>query len=66
MIGNFGLPGRPILASKGHRIVNSDPPAWANPVNATVTGIRLGDVYDTQRRRRNSIPESFIPRVLAA
>jgi hypothetical protein len=66
LIGNLDVPGRPILASKGHRIVNSDPPAWANPVNATVTGLRLGDVYDTQRRRRNAIPESFTPRVLAA
>jgi hypothetical protein len=29
------------------------------PVNAAVTGIKIGDVYDTQRRRRNGLTETY-------
>lgn len=63
-----GVAGRVILASKGRKA----PPAqngdtvYAGGVNAWVTGVRVGDVYDTQRRRREQLAETYVTRVLAA
>ncbi len=48
-----GQAGRVVLASKGRG------PAAVGAVNAAVTRVRVGDVYDTQRRRRNGFTESF-------
>jgi hypothetical protein len=57
-----------ILASKGHKFtVLQDPNNWyyVNGVIAKVTGVRVGDVYDTQRRRRDGLDEIYVSRVLA-
>lgn len=48
-----GPAGRVILASKGRG------PAGTGALNQPVTRIRVGDVYDTQRRRRNGFTESY-------
>jgi hypothetical protein len=60
--------GYVILASKGTKIVNpADPNQWAYALgkNARVTGLRVGNVYDTQRRRRNGIAETYVSKVMA-
>lgn len=31
---------------------------------STVTGIQVGDVIDTQRRRRDTLPESYLNRTI--
>jgi hypothetical protein len=57
-----------VLASKGHKLtVVQDPDnySYVNGVIAEVTGLRVGDAYDTQRRRRNAIGEVYALRVLA-
>lgn len=60
--------GDVILASKGHKfVVLQDPNNWyyVNGVIAKVTGLKLGDVYDTQRRRRDGLDEVYTSKVLA-
>lgn len=39
---------------------------FAAPVNRRVTHVRVGSVYDTQRRRRNQLVESYVNADLAA
>lgn len=51
---SFDQPGLVILASQGRKA-----PLVGPPVSATVTGLRVGNVYDTQRRRRNQLQESY-------
>jgi hypothetical protein len=51
--------GNVILASKG-----STPPLIGAPVSRPVTGLRVGDVPDTQRRRRNQLVEVYENRVV--
>lgn len=46
-------PGRLILASK------SDATLGRLAVNADITGYKIGNVYDTQRRRRNGLVETY-------
>lgn len=53
--GSFNVPGAVILASKGRP--QAIPPL-AGP-SATVTGYKIGNVYDTQRRRRNQLAETY-------
>jgi hypothetical protein len=62
-----GTSGQVILASKGRRQANqvNGDTIYIGGLSAHVTGCRIGDVYDTQRRRRNQIPETYIARVLA-
>lgn len=62
-----GSGGKVILASHGHRGGGPppDPYLYAGMVNTLVTGCRVGDVIDTQRRRRNELPEVYTTRVLA-
>jgi len=62
-----GTSGKVILASKGRRQANqvNGDTIYIGGLSAWVTGCRIGDVYDTQRRRRNQIPETYIARVLA-
>jgi hypothetical protein len=48
------IPGEVINASKGRAGL---PPA--PPTNAFVRSIRIGSVYDTQRRRRNGLQENY-------
>ena len=52
---SFDAPGKLITASHG--------PAFAlpgrEPINVLVDRVRVGDVYDTQRRRRNGLSELY-------
>lgn len=61
------VPGALILASKGHKIPGPGAGEYfygAGEIK-NVTGFRIGSVYDTQRRRRNAVPEVYTTRVLA-
>ena len=56
-----------IIASKGHKTTDLDTngqPVYLDGRNGRVTGCRIGDVYDTQRRRRNEFVETYQTRVL--
>lgn len=57
-----------ILASQGRRTKNADGSYSVVPgtaVNALVTRVRVGTVYDTQRRRRNAMVEQYQSSTLA-
>lgn len=54
-------PGYVINASKGRPGV-----PFTAPVNRRVTSVRVGTVYDTQRRRRNGLTESYQSAALVA
>jgi hypothetical protein len=57
-----------MLASKGHLVkpwTPGTPKTYTGGVSALVTGCRIGDVYDTQRRRRDGLAETYTARVLA-
>lgn len=57
-----------ILASKGHKtdaLDANNQPVYVDGRNARVTGCRIGNVYDTQRRRRNDLAEVYDTKVLA-
>lgn len=54
-------PGYVINASKGRPGV-----PFTAPVNKRVESVRLGNVYDTQRRRRNALTETYTTAALAA
>lgn len=56
---NFTMPGTPILAAKG---TGAFPALTAQ--NDYVETIRIGDVVDTQRRRRNGLTETYVSRTL--
>jgi hypothetical protein len=49
-----GIPDMPILASKGRTVAPTSP-----PVNREIRQIAVGNVYDTQRRRRNNLVEVY-------
>lgn len=57
---DLGIRGTVILASKGRTV-----PSVIAPFNKEVTKIRCGDVYDTQRRRRNGMKENYSSQNLA-
>lgn len=61
------IPDRVILVSRGNKLVTvpGGDITYINPVNKNVTGLRVGDVYDTQRRRRNGLTEAYSTAVLA-
>lgn len=52
--GNANVPADVILASFGRT-----PPAVGGGVSRLVTSVRVGNVLDTQRRRRNQLVESY-------
>lgn len=54
------LPGQPILASNA----GTDSVLTVGR-NRYITGIRVGNVFDTQRRRRNSLAEVYTNRAVA-
>lgn len=54
-------PGYVINASKGRPGV-----PFTAPVNRRVTKVRVGSIYDTQRRRRNGLSEVYSEATLAA
>lgn len=63
-----GVPGKVILASKGRKSQDTGTdgqPIYIGGVSAWVTGLRVGNVYDTQRRRRNGLVETYSTKVLA-
>jgi len=65
----FNLPGRVVLASKGHKVQGPGGPddySYADGITRYVTGLRIGNVYDTQRRRRNGLVEGYVSRVIEA
>jgi len=59
-----GSPGYVMIASQGRK--NSSGTVTAPPVNRRVTNVRVGNVYDTQRRRRNQLSESYVNATLSA
>lgn len=64
-----GVSGKVVLASKGRKSDALDAdgqPIYLGGRTAWVTGCRIGDVYDTQRRRRNGLNETYQTAVLAA
>lgn len=56
-----GSPGYVINASKGRPGV-----PFTAPINKRVTMVRVGNVYDTQRRRRNGLTEIYSSATLVA
>ena len=52
--GFAGAPGHVVNASKGSKRT-----LYTDGRNVPVNGIRVGNVYDTQRRRRNSLQETY-------
>lgn len=58
--GDFNTPGQAINASKGTAKL-----AGIGARNVPINGIRVGNVYDTQRRRRNGFSESYSTAVVA-
>jgi hypothetical protein len=61
------IPDSVILVSRGNKLTTfpGGDITYINPHNKLVTGCRIGDVYDTQRRRRNGLTEAFSTAVLA-
>lgn len=61
------VPDSIILASRGTKttLLPGGDIIYINPHNKLVTGLRVGDVYDTQRRRRNGLTEAYSTQVLA-
>lgn len=57
--GSFDTPGQLINASQGRGGLT---PTF--PLNRGITSVRVGNVYDTQRRRRNALVESYNSRDL--
>ena len=56
-----------ILASHGQLNKDRTPKLGGlGPVNHEVTAVRLGNVYDTQRRRRNGLTENYQTQTLGA
>lgn len=55
-----------ILASHGHAVKTGGViTSYTGALNALVTGCRIGDVYDTQRRRRDDLIETYTAKTLA-
>lgn len=61
------VPDSVVLVSKGNKVtdIGTGEVHYVLPKNALVTGLRIGDVYDTQRRRRNAMAETYTTKVLA-
>jgi hypothetical protein len=56
-----------VLASHGSINKDGTPKVGGKaPITKAVTGVRVGNVYDTQRRRRNGISESYVTGTLAS
>lgn len=57
-----GLPNNNVVILASHGSINKDGTpkiGGSAPVNKRVSGLRVGTVYDTQRRRRNQLAESY-------
>jgi hypothetical protein len=53
-------PGHVVNASKGSKRA-----LYTDGRNVPVNGVRVGNVYDTQRRRRNGLSETYVSAVVA-
>lgn len=51
---SFDVPGQVINVSRGHKNA-----LGLGARNVPVNGVRVGNVYDTQRRRRNALAETY-------
>lgn len=58
IINDADMPGNPVLASKGRG------PLLVDGAVRHVNTIKVGNVYDTQRRRRNALAETYTAKVL--
>jgi len=57
---SIDAPGHVVNASKGSKRA-----LWTDGRNVPVNGVRVGNVYDTQRRRRNGLSETYVNAVVA-
>lgn len=57
---SMDAPGQAINASKGHKKL-----LGVGARNVPINGIRVGNVFDTQRRRRNALAETYSTAVVA-
>lgn len=58
-------PGHVINVSRGHKVDILGVVSYDNPRNVKVNGVRVGNVYDTQRRRRNALAETYYAATVA-
>jgi len=56
---NINAPGHVINVSRGHKVDLLGVVSYDNARNVKVNGVRVGNVYDTQRRRRNALAEVY-------
>lgn len=56
---SFDAPGVAINVSRGHKAQ-----LGLGARNVIINGVRVGNVYDTQRRRRNALAETYAPTVV--
>lgn len=57
--GSFDIPGEVINVSRGHKAL-----LGTGARNVPINGVRVGNVYDTQRRRRNALAETYVSAVV--
>lgn len=57
---SFDAPGHVVNVSRGHKSLMG-----AGARNVPVNGVRVGNVFDTQRRRRNALTETYVNAVVA-
>lgn len=56
---SMDAPGHVINVSRGHKTDLLGVVSYDNARNVKVNGVRVGNVYDTQRRRRNALAETY-------
>lgn len=56
---SIDAPGHVINVSRGHKTDLLGVVSYDNARNVKVNGVRVGNVYDTQRRRRNALAETY-------
>jgi len=54
-----GAPGHAINVSRGHKLTGDFAGQHVGARNVKINGVRIGNVYDTQRRRRNALAETY-------
>lgn len=53
------ITGHAINVSRGHKTTGDFPNLYVGARNVKINGVRIGNVYDTQRRRRNALAETY-------
>lgn len=56
---NPDIPGHAINVSRGHKTDLLGVVSYDGARNVKINGVRVGNVYDTQRRRRNGLAETY-------